>query len=156
MILTDLHSIIYVPSPGDKFSELRFFHACLAPRFSTGPISFSGLLSWWRHSYAKLTSLAVQHLNNPTDYPLGSGQCMSFPSCYAFIGSIIIKNEDRVHCAFRRCCVKARPSPKLLEDVCGLNLAAHVNQAPSRFLVEKFQNLSVGSKDRCVNFASVQ
>jgi len=37
------------------------------------------------------------------------------------------QNEVLVHCTFRFCCVRARPSPELLQDLCGFNLAAHLN-----------------------------
>ena len=47
------------------------------------------------------------------------------------------QNEDSVHQTFRWCCVNARPSPKLLEDLCGLKLTAHVaNSVPSHSVVE--------------------
>ena len=43
MILTDLHSIIYLPSPGDELRELQFFHASLPDflldRSRSGPLS---------------------------------------------------------------------------------------------------------------------
>jgi hypothetical protein len=44
MILTDLHSIIYVPPPGNEISELQVLSR-FAPRFPTGSISFNGPLS---------------------------------------------------------------------------------------------------------------
>ena len=45
-------------------------------------------------------------------------------------------HEASVHCAFLWCCVKACPSPKLLEDLCELNLAAHVDDEPSWFVAD--------------------
>ena len=46
---------------------------------------------------------------------------------------VVERNEDLVHWAFGHCCVKARSSPKLLEDLCGLNLDAHVNDIALQF-----------------------
>ena len=77
MILTDLHSIIYVPPPGDDFSELRFFHASL-PDFLLDRSRSRGLFFDQDAAYAKLTKLAVKHLDNPNKSPLRDNQRMSF------------------------------------------------------------------------------
>jgi hypothetical protein len=69
MILTDLHSIIYVPPPGDQFGELRFFHASL-PDFLLDRSRSKDLFLDQGAAYAKLTGLAVKHINNPTESPL--------------------------------------------------------------------------------------
>jgi hypothetical protein len=83
MILTDLHSIIYVPPPGKEISEeseLRFFHASL-PDFLLDRSRSMDLFLDQGIAYAKLTGLAVKHINNPTESPLRDNQRMSFPSC---------------------------------------------------------------------------
>jgi hypothetical protein len=76
MILTDLHSIIYVPPPGDEFSQLRFFHASL-PDFLLDRSRSTDLFLDQGAAYAKLTGLAVKHINNPTESPLRYDPCMS-------------------------------------------------------------------------------
>ena len=90
MILTDLHSIIYVPSPGDKSSELRFFHASL-PDYLLDQSRSMDLFLDQGAAYAKLTRLAMKHIKNPTEYSLESDQCMSFPSCCDFVYSMQMK-----------------------------------------------------------------
>ena len=87
MILTDLHSLIYVPPPGNKTSELRFFHASL-PDFLLDRSRSMDLFLDEGAAYAKITGLAVQHINNLTESPLGKGQCMFFPSCCDLIDSM--------------------------------------------------------------------
>jgi hypothetical protein len=42
-------------------------------------------------AYAKLTGLAVKHINNPTESPLGDDYCMSFPSCCDLIDLMKMK-----------------------------------------------------------------
>jgi len=79
MILTDLHSIIYVPPPGDRFTGFRFFHASF-PDFLLDRSRSMDLFLDEGAAYAKLTGLAVKHINNPTKYALGDGRCMFFPS----------------------------------------------------------------------------
>jgi hypothetical protein len=83
MILTDLHSIIYVPPPGDEFRELRFFHASL-PDFLLDRSRSMDLFLDQGAAYAKLTGLAVKHINNPIKSPLKNDRCMSSPSCFDF------------------------------------------------------------------------
>jgi len=80
MILTDLHSIIYVPPPGEYFRKLRFFHASLSD-FLLDRSRSKDLFLDQGAVYAKLTGLAVMHINNPTESPLGNDQCMSSPHC---------------------------------------------------------------------------
>ena len=75
MILTDLYSIIYVPPSGDR--DLRFFHASL-PDFLLDRSRSMDLFLDQGAAYAKLTRLAVKHINNPTESPLWDSQCMSF------------------------------------------------------------------------------
>jgi len=76
MILTDLHSIIFVPPPGDQFSELRFFHASL-PDFLLDRFRSLDLFFDQGAAYVKLTELAIKHIDNPTKSPLRNNQCMS-------------------------------------------------------------------------------
>jgi hypothetical protein len=86
MILTDLHSIIYVPPPEDKIEELRFFHASL-PDFLLDRSRSKDLFLDHGAAYAKLTGLAVKHINNPTESSsLWNYQSMSFPYCRDFRG----------------------------------------------------------------------
>ena len=84
MILTDLHSIIYVPPPGSTSGELRFFHASLSD-FLLDRSRSKDLFLDQGVAYAKLAGLAVKHVNNPTESPLQNKQGMSFPSCCNFI-----------------------------------------------------------------------
>ena len=91
MILTDLHSIIYVPPPGDKSRELQFFHASL-PDFLLDRSRSMELFLDQGTAYAKLTELAIKHINHPTEFPLKSDQCMSSPSRYDFIDSMKMKS----------------------------------------------------------------
>jgi hypothetical protein len=90
MILTNLHSIIYVPPPGDDFRELGFFHASL-PDFLLDRSRSMDLFLDQGAAYAKLTGLALKHIKNPTESPLENDQGMSSPSCYDFINSIKMK-----------------------------------------------------------------
>jgi hypothetical protein len=93
MILTDLHSIIYVPPPGDKFGELRFFHASL-PDFLLDRSRSMDLFLDQGAAYAKLTGLAVKHINNPTESPLSRPRYdsgVSFPSCCDLVDSMKMK-----------------------------------------------------------------
>jgi len=99
MILTDLHSIIYVPPPGDEFRELGFFHASL-PDFLLDRSRSKDLFLDQGAAYATLAGLAVKHINNPTESPLWDLQCMSFPSCYDFIYSMKIKTVFIAHFGF--------------------------------------------------------
>jgi hypothetical protein len=80
MILADLHSIISVPPPWDKYGELRFFHASL-PDYLLDRSRSKDLFLDQGSAYAKLTGLALKHINNPTGSPLKHTPCMSFPSC---------------------------------------------------------------------------
>jgi hypothetical protein len=79
-VLTDLHSIIYVPPPGDEFGELRFFHASL-PDFLLDRSRSVDLFLDQGTAYAKLTRLAVKHINDITESPMRNNRCMSFPYC---------------------------------------------------------------------------
>jgi len=93
MILTDLHSIIYVPPPGVQFKGLRFFHASLSD-FLLDRSRSKDLFLDQGAGYAKLTRLAMKHINNKTKspYPLwNDGPCMYFPSCCDFIYSMKMK-----------------------------------------------------------------
>jgi len=90
MILADLHSIICVPPPGDESTELQFFHASLSDFLLDRSRSMDLFLDQGA-AYAKLTGLAVKHINNPTDSPLWNDQCMSFPFCCDFIDSMKMK-----------------------------------------------------------------
>jgi hypothetical protein len=88
MILTDLHSIIYVPPPGHEISEPRFFHASL-PDFLLDRSRSMDLFLDQGAAYAKLTGLAVKHINNPTESPLRNDQGMFFPSEILTVTSLI-------------------------------------------------------------------
>jgi hypothetical protein len=90
MILSDLHSIIYVPPPGNNNSELQFFHASL-PDFLLDRSRSLDLFLDQGAAYAKLTGLALKHINNPTKSPLRDYQSMSLPSCCDFIDSMKMK-----------------------------------------------------------------
>ena len=97
MILTDLHSIIYVPPPGDEFGKPRFFHASLPDFLLDGSRSLDLFLDQGV-AYAKFTELAVKHINNPTQSPLCQwNQGMSFTSCWAFIDSMKMKTPFITH-----------------------------------------------------------
>jgi hypothetical protein len=98
MILSDLHSIIYVPPPGDKSGELQFFHASL-PDFLLDRSRSKDLFLDQGAAYAKLTGLALKHLSNPTESPLEDylGMCMSFPSYSDFIDSMKMKSLFTTH-----------------------------------------------------------
>jgi len=96
MILTDLHSIIDVPPEGERFEKLRFFHASL-PDFLLDRSRSMDFFLDQGIAYAKLTGLAVTHINNPTGSPLGNDQCMSFPSCCNFIDSMKMKTVFIAH-----------------------------------------------------------
>jgi hypothetical protein len=82
MILSDLHSIIYVPPPGNDISELRFFHASL-PDFLLDRSRSMDLFLDQGAAYAKLTGLAVKHIENPTESPLWDYRRMSFSFLFA-------------------------------------------------------------------------
>jgi len=90
MILTDLHSIIYVPSSGDECNEPQFFHASF-PDFLLDRSRSMDLFLDQGASYAKLTELAVRHINNPTESPLENYQCVPFSPYYDFIDSMKMK-----------------------------------------------------------------
>ena len=96
MILSDLHSIISVPSPESGFSGIWFFHASL-PDFLLDQSRSMDLFLDQGMAYAKFTSLFVKHFNNPTESPLGNYQCMSFPSCCGFIDSMKMKTVFIAH-----------------------------------------------------------
>ena len=83
MILTDVHSIIYVPPLGYEFGVVRFFQASL-PDFLLDRSRSMDLFLDQGAAYTKFTRLAVKHINNPTESPLENDQCMSSPSCCDF------------------------------------------------------------------------
>jgi len=93
MILADLHSIIYVPLPGDEFGELRFFHASL-PDFLLDRSRSKDLFLDEGTAYAKLTGLVGKHIDNPFPW---NDQGMSFPSCCDFIDSMKTKAAFITH-----------------------------------------------------------
>jgi hypothetical protein len=88
MILTDLHSIIYVPPPRNEISEIQFFHASL-PDFLLDRSRSMDLFLDQGIAYAKLTGLALKHINNPTESPLWNNQGMFFPSEILTVTSLI-------------------------------------------------------------------
>jgi hypothetical protein len=90
MILADLHSIIDVPPPRDKLRALRFFHASLPDLLLDRSRSMDLFLDKGA-AYAKLTELAVKHINNPTESPLRNDRGMSSPSCCDLIDSMKMK-----------------------------------------------------------------
>ena len=92
MILTDLHSIISLPPPGDELRELQFFHASL-PDFLLDRSRSKDLFLDQGAACTKLTGLAMKHINNPTESPLRNDPCMSFPSCCNFIDSTKTKTK---------------------------------------------------------------
>jgi hypothetical protein len=95
IILTDLHSLIYIPSP-NEISELQFFHASLLD-FLLDRSRSMDLFFDEGAAYAKLTRLAVKHINNPTESPLRDNHRMSFPSCCDLIDSMKMKTTFIVH-----------------------------------------------------------
>jgi hypothetical protein len=99
MILTDLYSIIYVPPLGDYFRELGFFHASL-PDFLLDRSRSKDLFLDQGAAYTKLTGLAVKHMKNPTDSPLGNNQCKCSPFCCDFIDSTKMKTKFILHFKF--------------------------------------------------------
>jgi hypothetical protein len=97
MILSELHSIISVPPPpGDVVRDLHFFHASL-PDFLLDQSRSKDFFLDQGAAYAKLTGLAMKHINNPTESPLGNDQRMSFPSCCDFIDSMKMKTMFIAH-----------------------------------------------------------
>ena len=96
MILTDLHSIVYVPPPADALGELRFFHASL-PDFLLDRSRSKDLFLDQGAAYAKLTGLTVKHINNPIEFPLRATRGMSFPSCCDSIDSKKMKTMSIAH-----------------------------------------------------------
>jgi hypothetical protein len=92
-ILSDIHSIIFVPAPGSCFEELKVFHASLSDFLLDRSRSMDLFLDQGI-AYAKFTSLVVRHLNNPIESPLGKyPQCMSFPFCCDFLDSMKMKTS---------------------------------------------------------------
>jgi len=80
-ILSDLHSIIFVPSPGDGVTELRFFHASL-PDFLLYRSRSGDLFLNQGVAYEGLARLALKHINDPSGSPFRNNQCASFPCCH--------------------------------------------------------------------------
>ena len=88
-ILSDIHSIIFVPPPEPHDSSatvLEFFHASLTDFLLDRSRSMDLFLDQGA-AYAKFTSLAIKHINNLTE----SLPRMSFPSCCDFIDSMKTK-----------------------------------------------------------------
>jgi hypothetical protein len=98
-ILADLHSIIDVPHPRDEFRELEFFHSSL-PDFLLDRSRSKDFFLDQGAAYAKLTQLAVRHMNNPIDSPLRNDQRMSSPSCCDTIDSMKMKPQFTMHFDF--------------------------------------------------------
>ena len=97
MILTDLHSIIDIPPPPeDEFFEPRFFHASL-PDFLLDRSRSMHLFLDEGAAYAKLTRLAMKHINNPTQSALRDAQGMCFPSFCDLIDSMEMKGVFITH-----------------------------------------------------------
>ena len=101
MILSDIHSIISVPDPKYPYERLEFFHASLSDFLLDRSRSMDLFLDQGV-VYAKFTSLAVKHINNPTSSPLGQNDhnpSMSFPSCcdFKFIYPMKLKARFIVH-----------------------------------------------------------
>jgi len=80
MILSDIHSIIFVPAPKYPYERLEFFHASLSD-FLLDRSRSTDLFLDQGVAYAKFTNLALKHINNPTESPPGKFQRMS-PSSY--------------------------------------------------------------------------
>ena len=91
MILSELHSIISVSPPLHVRRKLHFFHASL-PDFLLDRSRSKDLFLDQGAAYAKLTALAVKHINNPTQSLLGNYQCMSSPFCDDFIDLTKLKS----------------------------------------------------------------
>ena len=115
MILTDLHSIINVPTPGDRFSKPEFFHASL-PDFLLDRSRSKDLFLDQGAAYAKLAALALKHIKNPTKSPLWDLHGMCFLSCCDFITLMEIKSVFMV----RFSCV----APRLIHPQSSLKTCA--------------------------------
>ena len=99
--------------------------SCFAPRFPTGSISFKGSLSWSRH-WVHETHWTGIGSSSESNWISAEG-LPRYVLSFLFWLHWFNENEDAVHHSFRFCCVKAsQPSPKLLEDLCGLDLAIHI------------------------------
>jgi len=96
MILSDLHSIISVPPPDDGVTELRLFHASL-PDFLLDRSRTKDFFLDQGAGYARLTGLALKHINNLTESPMRNLQCMSFPCCRDFCHSMKMKSSFIMH-----------------------------------------------------------
>ena len=90
IILTDLHSIIDVPPPGDESRALKFFHASL-PDFLLDRSRSKDLFLDQGATYAKFTGLTLKHINNAPESRLKNLPGMSFPCCHDFCHSRRIK-----------------------------------------------------------------
>jgi len=100
MILTDLHSIIFVPPSRDKRGELRFFHASL-PDFLMDRSRSLDLFFDQGAAYAKLTELAVKHMDNLTKSPLRKKHhCTSFTATVTSLIQRKIKSSFTPHFDF--------------------------------------------------------
>jgi hypothetical protein len=96
MVLSDIHSIIFVPAPERSFENLKFFHASLSD-FLLDRSRSRDLFLDQGVVYAKFTSLAVKHINNTTDSPLVKAKRMFFPSFCDFIDSMKVKAMFIIH-----------------------------------------------------------
>jgi len=92
MILSDIHSILFVPAPEDSFKKLKFFHASLSDFLLDRSRSMDLFLDQGIVC-AKFTSLAVKHINNSTKALLRKDQCMPFSFCRDFINPIKMKTQ---------------------------------------------------------------
>ena len=72
-ILSDIHSIVFVPAPEHALERLSFFHASLSD-FLLDRSRSKDLFLDQGVAYAKFTSLAVKHINNPIESPLEETQ----------------------------------------------------------------------------------
>ena len=88
-ILSDIHSIVFVPAPEQSLKQLQFFHASLSDFLLDRSRSVDLFLDQGI-VYAKFTSLAVKHIHNR--FQLGRMDCgMFFPSHRDFIDLMKMK-----------------------------------------------------------------
>ena len=100
MILSDIHSIISVPAPAHHNERLQFFHASLSD-FLLDRSRSKDLFLDQGSGYAKITGLALKHINNPTESRSGLDMpCMSFRYCCDFWHSTKMKSSFMKYFAF--------------------------------------------------------
>jgi len=99
MILSDIHSIISIPAPEHPNQCLQFFHASLSD-FLLDQSRSKDLFLDQGSGYAKLTGLALKHINNPTDSLSEHMSCMSFFHCCDFRHSMKMKPSFMAYFAF--------------------------------------------------------